>query len=51
MVKVLRRQCGAYRVYFVRRGEVLLVVLCGGDKACQVRDITRAKALAKEIDE
>ncbi|WP_397403474.1 type II toxin-antitoxin system RelE/ParE family toxin [Phenylobacterium sp.] len=40
-----------YRVYFVRRGEVLIVVLCGGDKASQVRDIARAKALAREIDE
>jgi putative addiction module killer protein len=38
-----------YRVYFVRRGECLVVVLCGGDKADQDRDITRAKALAKEI--
>ena len=40
-----------YRVYFARRGEVLIVVLRGGEKASQGRDITRAKALAKEIDE
>ena len=40
-----------YRVYFVHRGEVLIVVLCGGDKASQGRDITRAKVLAKEIGE
>lgn len=38
-----------YRVYFVRRGESLVIVLCGGDKADQNRDIARAKALAKEI--
>jgi putative addiction module killer protein len=38
-----------YRVYFVGRGESLVVVLCGGDKADQNRDIARAKALAKEI--
>jgi putative addiction module killer protein len=38
-----------YRVYFVRRGKSLVVVLCGGDKADQDRDIARAKALAKEI--
>ena len=38
-----------YRVYFVRRGETLIVLLCGGDKGSQARDIARAKALAKEI--
>lgn len=37
-----------YRLYFVRRGEVLIVLLCGGDKASQARDIERAKTLAKE---
>lgn len=35
-----------YRVYFVERGDVLL--LCGGDKNSQPRDIKKAKALAKE---
>lgn len=35
-----------YRLYFVRRGERLIVLLCGGDKATQSRDIERAKALA-----
>lgn len=38
-----------FRVYFVRRGETLLVLLCGGDKASQTRDIVRAKALAQEV--
>ena len=37
-----------YRVYFVRRGETSLVLLCGGDKGSQDRDISEAKALAKE---
>lgn len=37
-----------YRVYFVRRGSVLVIVLCGGDKSTQARDIEMAKALAKE---
>ena len=32
-----------YRVYFVRRGLVLIVLLCGGDKSLQDRDITKAK--------
>jgi putative addiction module killer protein len=38
-----------YRLYFIRRGEALIVLLCGGDKSSQQRDIARAIALAKEI--
>ena len=38
-----------YRAYFVRRGEVLVILLCGGDKSTQDRDIAAAKTLAKEI--
>lgn len=38
-----------YRLYFVRRGEVVIVLLCGGDKSTQARDIERAKSLAKEL--
>ena len=38
-----------FRVYFVRRGETLIVLLCGGDKGSQARDIARAKALAEEV--
>jgi putative addiction module killer protein len=38
-----------YRVYFVRRGKVLIVLLCGGDKSSQKRDIARASDMAKEI--
>ncbi|MHB1102557.1 MAG: type II toxin-antitoxin system RelE/ParE family toxin [Devosia sp.] len=38
-----------YRVYFVRRGRVLIVLLCGGDKSTQKRDVTRAKQMAKEV--
>jgi len=38
-----------YRVYFVRRGETLIVLLCAGDKGSQARDIARAKVLAQEI--
>lgn len=37
-----------YRIYFVRRGEAVIVLLCGGDKGSQARDIARAKNLAKE---
>lgn len=38
-----------YRVYFVRHGAVVYVLLCGGDKATQERDIRRAKELAREV--
>jgi len=38
-----------YRVYFARRGQTIVLLLCGGDKSSQDRDIARAKALAKEL--
>jgi putative addiction module killer protein len=39
-----------YRVYFVQRGDVLVVLLCGGDKSSQDRDIERAKAMARQLE-
>ena len=38
-----------YRVYFVRRREALLILLCGGDKGSQSRDIARALDLAEDV--
>ncbi len=38
-----------YRVYFVRRGEQLVILLGGGDKKSQQRDISAALALAKTV--
>lgn len=40
-----------YRVYFAQRGAVLILLLCGGDKGTQARDIAKAKALAKEVED
>mgnify|MGYP001251390786 CR=1 FL=1 len=40
-----------YRVYFVQRGSVLVMLLCGGDKRSQERDIARAKAMAEELED
>lgn len=37
-----------YRIYYVRRGNELIVLLCGGDKGSQQRDIETAKRLARE---
>ncbi len=39
-----------YRLYLVQRGRVLVILLCGGDKRTQARDIARAKAMAAELE-
>jgi putative addiction module killer protein len=47
-VSEMRIHCGpGYRVYYSRKGEVVYLLLCGGDKSSQTRDIK----LAKEINE
>jgi putative addiction module killer protein len=40
-----------YRLYFIRRGRVLVVLLNGGDKSSQKRDVRRALALATRIED
>jgi putative addiction module killer protein len=40
-----------YRVYFQKRGNTIIVLLCGGDKGTQTKDIKTAKRLAKEWSE
>ena len=37
-----------YRLYFIREGNAVIVLLCGGDKGNQDRDIERAIEMAKE---
>jgi putative addiction module killer protein len=37
-----------YRIYFQKRGDTVLILLCGGDKGTQTKDITTAKRLAAE---
>ena len=39
-----------YRLYFVQRGTTLVILLCGGDKGSQARDVERAKALAEGLE-
>jgi putative addiction module killer protein len=49
-VSELRIHYGAgYRVYFVQRGEELVLLLCGGDKDSQASDIAFAKRPAIEL--
>ena len=40
-----------YRIYYVEKGEELAILLCGGHKGSQRRDIAAAKALAKELED
>lgn len=50
-VHEMRIHVGAgYRIYFARTGKTVLLLLCGGDKSSQVRDIGRAKRLRTELD-
>ena len=39
-----------YRLYFTRRGRILIVMLNGGDKSTQARDIKRAQQILKELE-
>ena len=39
-----------FRVYDVQRGDVIVVLLCGGDKSTPSRDIERAKELASQLE-
>ena len=49
-VSELRIHYGAgYRVYFIRKGDTLVVLLGGGDKRTQSRDIQKAIALSKRV--
>ena len=38
-----------YRLYIAQRGKTLVILLCGGDKSSQARDIAIAKQLATEL--
>jgi len=40
-----------YRLYFVQRGAQVIILMCGGDKSSQNRDIRRAKQIAEELED
>jgi putative addiction module killer protein len=40
-----------YRIYFVQRGSEIVILLNGGDKSSQSKDIAKAKKLAQELED
>lgn len=38
-----------YRLYFVKKGNAWVVLLCGGDKSTQKKDIKKAQKLSQEV--
>lgn len=40
-----------YRIYFQKRGSTIIILLCGGDKSTQAKDIKAAKRLAETWSE
>jgi putative addiction module killer protein len=51
-VQELRMRFGpGYRIYYIWRGDVLVILLNGGDKNSQKRDIAKARELAREADD
>jgi putative addiction module killer protein len=38
-----------YRLYFTRRGKTVVILLCGGDKRSQSKDIKAAQRIATEV--
>jgi putative addiction module killer protein len=50
-VSEVKIDCGpGYRLYFTRRGEALIILLCGGDKSTQQRDIEKAEELVAGME-
>lgn len=38
-----------YRLYFVQRGDIMIVLLCGGTKKSQMADIAKAKRMSRDL--
>ena len=39
-----------FRIYFRKQGKTVIVLLCGGDKSTQAKDVKAAKRLAQELE-
>ena len=39
-----------YRIYFTKRSSIIVILLTGGDKGSQSKDIAKAKELAKQLE-
>jgi len=51
-ISEMRIHLGAgYRIYYIKRETVVYLLLCGGDKSSQSKDIARAKTIRKQLDE
>jgi putative addiction module killer protein len=51
-VSELKIDYGAgYRVYFIKQGNIIVILLCGGDKSTQSKDIQKAHELAQRLNE
>jgi putative addiction module killer protein len=40
-----------YRIYYARRGKTVVIMLCGGDKRSQSKDIRSAKEIAEALED
>jgi putative addiction module killer protein len=50
-ISELRIHHGAgYRIYFQKRGKTVILLLCGGDKSSQAKDIKLAKQLLRALE-
>jgi putative addiction module killer protein len=38
-----------YRIYYKQTGKTIVLILCGGDKSTQSKDIQRAKEIARQL--
>ena len=39
-----------YRMYYIKKGDLIILLIVGGDKSTQVRDIKKAKEILKELE-